>query len=127
MRYLNSDFSQNSVHRQPDIDAAVAVRIEKARASVTGAPSKGSPEGQDGIAIKAKKLGEMSEFTIWLSNLRQRLGLVSKPVEFETTDATAVSEDEIKLLEKVLTQAKTTVDEWGGLPILFTFRNETVM
>ena len=115
MRYLNSDFSQNLVHRQPDIDAAVAVQIEKARRNLSlERHPKNLPEGQDGMAIKAKKLGEMSESTIRLSNLRQRLGLVSKPVEFETTDATAVSEDEIKLLEKVLTQAKTTINEWGG-------------
>jgi lysophospholipase L1-like esterase len=51
---------------------------------------------------------------IKLSNLRQRLGLVSEAGESETTGAAAVSEDEMKLLEKVLAQAKTTLNEWGG-------------
>ena len=111
MRYLNSDFSQNLVHRQPDIDAAVAVQIEKARRNLTlERHPKNLPEGQDGMAINAKKVREISESTIRLSNLRQRLGLVSKAGEFDT----AVSEDEMKLLEKVLTQAKTTINEWGG-------------
>ncbi len=115
MRYVDGGFSQDLVHLQPDIDAALAAYIEKARSnrSLERNP-KNLPDGQDETAFNAKKLGAMSVAMIKLSNLRQRLGLVSEAGESETTDATAVSEDEMKLLEKVLAQAKTTLNEWGG-------------
>jgi PAS domain S-box-containing protein len=112
MRYLEGNFNQVLVHRQPEIDTALAAYVEKARKELDQDPAN-LPEGKDETAMNAQRLLGISEAVFKLSNVRQRLGLIYAAND-GTADKRAVSEDEMKLFGKILLQAKAVVSEWGG-------------
>ena len=99
MRYLEDNFSQSLVHLQPDIDAALTAYIETEGRNLERHPS-------DDEAIDAGALMAISGAIIKLSNLRERLGWVY--------GAEGQAEDDMKLFQEVLSQAKKTISEWGG-------------
>jgi hypothetical protein len=114
MRYLENNFSRGLVHLQPDIDAALKANFVKARKNLSQERDLPNlPEGINETAINAKRLREVSERIIKLTNLRQRLGLIYD-ASIAPAAVEAITEDEVKLLGKILSQAKTAADEWGG-------------
>src|SRR5262249_37768780 len=112
-RYLEGNFNQGLLHLQPDIDETLTTYVETERKRLS-LELQDLPEGTDEPTINAKMLRRVSEAIIKLSNLRQRLGLIYAAATDDTADERAVSEDEINLLGKILSQAKTTVNEWDG-------------
>jgi PAS domain S-box-containing protein len=96
MRYLEGNFTQDLVYRQPEIDAALSAYVEEARRELEHLANR--PEGKDGTAMNAA--------VFKLSKVRQRLGLI-----YAAGDDT---EDEMKLFEKILSHAKAVVSKWGG-------------
>jgi PAS domain S-box-containing protein len=111
MRYLEGNFSQDLIHRQPEIDKSLAAYVEKARSNLERNPVD-LPEGKD-ERVNGQRLLEISEDVIKLTNLRQRLGLIYAASD-DTKAEKTVPEDEMELFGKILSQAKTVVSEWGG-------------
>jgi PAS domain S-box-containing protein len=108
MRYLEDNFSQGLVHLQPDIDAALTAYIETAGRNV-----ERHPEEEDEAVTAAERIRVIGAI-IKLSNLRGRLGWSYGADGYGTANETAVTGDDIKLFQEVLSQAKMTISEWGG-------------
>jgi hypothetical protein len=90
-RYLNSEFSQDLLGRQSDIDQALTIYVESEMAKETARQLKGWLN------------------VIKLSQLRQRLDLARAQFVAEKP-----TEEILNLFAKILLHAKTRVDAWGG-------------
>jgi hypothetical protein len=115
--YLKSGFTQNLVHRQAEIDAALLSYMEEARHR-----SKVATTLQDtGNLITDPKWVRQSLLDVSkLSMLRSRLGLVGDGASSDTSvpvlspDRARLMADVFDLLTTVLTEAKREVENWGG-------------
>jgi hypothetical protein len=108
MRYLERDFSQNLLGRQPEIDQALAKYIETEKA-VRAVPPKPMTMAET-IGRARSVLGALLK----LNALRQRFGLVYG----DSSQSSQYTEADVKttmdLLDSAVREAKATVDAWGG-------------
>jgi hypothetical protein len=111
-RYIEKGFSQDLVHRQADIDRALAAHIETAR------EENKVVKKQQGILERINTLRKTLFESMWLGHLRGKLGLVygefSRPDLYEDRDASGHQEVLLNLFRAILLEAKTSVNAWGG-------------
>jgi PAS domain S-box-containing protein len=115
MRYMEKGFSQGLLARQDDIDEALETYIKeqevledrKEEAAKREEPLRRN--SQTGMTEKVKNI-------IKLSNLRTRLGLVYGNGTVITDEHAwrTVGTAELDMLRNVLSQAKASVEGWGG-------------
>jgi PAS domain S-box-containing protein len=108
--YLEGNFKQNLLNRQPNIDEALIQYVEQYMKIAM------AKKDEKAKKIKEKEStwfdpGTVGEF-LRLSLLRQRLGLVYGPA-LEKPDAW-YSQSQLDLFRSVLLHAKTLVEAWGG-------------
>jgi hypothetical protein len=110
MRYLERNFEQALLHRQADIDKALAAHIETEKALFKQA------ERPKEMREIVKDATHLLQTLIKLSPLRQRLGLVYGHAyrANQYTDLEPSIKMEMDLLHNILREAKRSVDAAGG-------------
>lgn len=104
LRYLQSNFRQDLVSIQADLDQALLAYIEKeTRKAILRLQARNNPNSFDKLTAMAK-----------LSALRSGLGLASSQRKLEEQNAPAPGTADMALFRAVLQNAKATVETWGG-------------
>jgi len=108
MRYVKSDFSQDLLHRQSEIDSALTRELEMQVYQSMNLP-----------AINQDRLFHDLAELLKLSMLRRKLGLIRRATLLR--DVGGLSESEVSafeydlnLIRETLSEAKTQVEAWGG-------------
>jgi hypothetical protein len=119
MRYMERGFSQNLFGRQKEIDSALVHFIEKAHDQAV--PASRRLSDVSALVRSPDKISRIARSISRFSQIRQNLGLVGgKENELiATTDAEDGPRDHsvkpiVGQFEKILLEAKGTVDGWGG-------------
>src|SRR5262249_22949246 len=108
MKYLESDFNQGLLNRQPEIDQEWRQVIDKAEADFIKLEQSKKETWK--VAVE-----RITRSVFMLPNLRQRLGLVyGRGNQPEAGPPSELDPRLLALLEKSLAEAKRTTDSWGG-------------
>ena len=104
LRYLKSNFRQDLISLQTDLDRALLAYIEEEKPkALLRLQARKTPNA-------LRKFAEIAK----LSTLRSRLGLVSSRRESEEQSTHGHGTADMALFRAVLQQAKAAVETWGG-------------
>lgn len=110
MRYLKGDFKQGLMGHQRDIDQALISFIDRQMARKMNEPPQPAPQRRNWISKGARDLLGITT----LSSLRQKLGLIQGRTSEEVEALSDLNGPNMDLFDKILAEAKSQVNAWGG-------------